>query len=158
MVEWAQKNGLSMISSIGRDMGATPPRQTEFKYKIVGPASAKLNIVKDGFTMFGIPALPEKVESALNAFTGNEIMMSVTTSSEGFVRVGIVIPQPNAQVLSQVVESVSGHDIPRHQQYLNTFGQPVAVEYSFLSTGFGFEVYREGADAHVHYLLGNVTP
>ena len=158
MVEWAQKNGLSMISSIGRDMGATPPRQTEFKYKIVGPASAKLNIVKDGFTMFGIPALPEKVESALNAFTGNEIMMSVTTSSEGFVRVGIVIPQPNAQVLSQVVESVSGHDIPRHQQYLNTFGQPVAVEYSFLTAGFGFEVYREGADVHVHYLLGTVTP
>lgn len=158
MLEWAQKNGLNMISSIGRDMGATPPRQTEFKYKIVGPASAKLNIVKDGFTMFGIPALPEKVESALNAYTGNEIMMSVTTSTEGFVRVGVIIPQPNAQVLSQVVESVSGHDIPRHQQYLNTFGQPVAVEYSFLSTGFGFEVYREGADAHVHYLLGNVTP
>ena len=158
MIEWAQKNGLNMVSSIGRDMGATPPRQTEFKYKVVGPASAKINVVKDACTTFGVPAIPEKVESALNAYTGNEITVTITTSTEGVVKVGVVIPEPNAQVLSQVVESVTGHDIPRHQQYLNTFGQPVAVEYSFLTAGFGFEVYREGADVHVHYLLGTVTP
>ena len=157
MVEWATKNGLNMISSLGRDMGATPPRQTDFKYKVVGPSSAKLNVVKDAIAMFGFPAIPSNVENAINSYTGNEITLSIITTTEGFARLSIIIPEPNAQILSQVVESVTGHDIQKHQQYLNTFGQPVAVEYSFLNQGFGFEVYREGADAHVHYLLGTVT-
>jgi len=34
--EWAQSCNVTTVASIGRDMGAAPPRQTEFRIRIPG--------------------------------------------------------------------------------------------------------------------------
>ncbi|BFU19850.1 hypothetical protein conserved domain containing [Entamoeba histolytica] len=159
LVQWAEQHGMNSIISVGRDMGATPPRQTDFKFKVVGPNQVKLTVIKEACSTFGFPPISNTLEEVI-CNLGNsisEITLSIITSTDGFVKLGVIIPQPTAEIISKLVESVPGHEISIHQSMLNSFGQPIAVEYSFLNKGFGFEVYREGVDVHIYYNLGAIT-
>jgi len=59
LVTWAEKCGLEGCLTIGRDMGAAPPRQTEFLFEIKGGNfTEQLNHALSAFTDFGFPAIP----------------------------------------------------------------------------------------------------
>ncbi|ELP85185.1 hypothetical protein EIN_082970 [Entamoeba invadens IP1] len=158
-VKWAEQHGINMVISVGRDMGATPPRQTDFKFKIVGPNQVKLSIVKEAGDAFGFPKIPQTLEDIIlgldNSIT--EISLSVVTSTDGFVKFGVIIPTPTVYAVADMLQIVPEADLAKHQFYLNSFGQPSAIEYAYLNKGFGFEVYKEGVDVHVYYTLGDVS-
>jgi len=159
VAEWAEQNNVTMGFSVGRDMGAAPPRQTEIRLKLPGgDFSSQLRIAMDAFFAFGFPAIPEDALAVIRrAGTegGGAICMSVITSSDGFVRLGVMLPKPAPDTVSALcsLAQASSDDILRFQTALASDG-PSYAEYQYLMKGFGYGVYKEGFDIVFHYMVG----
>eukprot|EP01133_Synstelium_polycarpum_P008145 gene8145-9561_t len=158
LAEWAEANDVLNCYSVGRDMGAAPPRQTEIRLKLPGPDFlAQLNLAIDAFKTFGFPAMPAPALEILRAGsteTGG-LCLSVITSSEGFVRLGLLVPKPTREVVSQLCDygQANKERITKFEASLGGVG-PAYVEYQYLQKGFGYTVYKEGFDIVFHYFVG----
>jgi hypothetical protein len=128
-------------------MGAAPPRQTEFRFRLPGSDfTNQLRIAMDAFYAFGFPSIPEDALATIRNTEGSgSIQMAVVTSSEGFVRLGVMLPNPAPTVITAFcgLMGVQADDILRFQASLEARG-PSFVEYQFLMKGFGYAVYKEG--------------
>jgi len=158
VAEWAEQNNITMCYSVGRDMGAAPPRQTELRFKLPGnDFTNQLRIAMDAFFAFGFPSLSEDALLTLRRAEGGEaVCMSIITSSEGFVRLGVLLPHPSPDTVRGFCELVGAQadDVGRFQGQLGVTG-PAYVEYQYLMKGFGYSVYKEGFDAVFHYFVGH---
>jgi len=159
VAEWADANGVETGFSVGRDMGAAPPRQTEIRLKLPGTDYAtQLRIAMDAFFAFGFPAIPEDALAVLrragNSVSGS-ICMSVITSIDGFVRLGVMIPKPSTEIVRSLCDLAiaSYDDIEKFQRSLQSEG-PAYAEYQYLMKNFGYGVYKEGFDTVFHYNVG----
>lgn len=157
--EWARSNGVTVCFSVGRDMGAAPPRQTEIRMKLPGTDfNDQLRLAMDAFFVFGFPAIPDEALTLIrrsSSESNGPLCLAVITSSEGFVRLGLLIPKPSHDVVSGLCQLGGGsHDeIGRFQSALQSQG-PTYAEYQYLMKGFGYGVYKEGFDIVFHYLVG----
>jgi len=157
--EWAEKHSVDKCFSVGRDMGAAPPRQTELRLKLPGSDfSSQLNVALDAFTMFGFPALPENALAVLHEHKPNGLCLSVITSSEGFVRLGLMAPKPNTDTVLKLctIAGANNQELAAFEGSLGAEG-PSFVEYQYLMQGFGYGVYKEGFDIVFHYNVGEET-
>jgi len=157
--EWAEQNNVAVCFSVGRDMGAAPPRQTEIRLKLPGTDfSTQLRVAMDAFFAFGFPAIGEDALSIIRRAGSDAvgpICLSVITSSEGFVRLGLLLPKPSHETVSALcsLSQASADDITRFQSALASSG-PSYAEYQYLMKGFGYGVYKEGFDIVFHYFVG----
>lgn len=161
VTEWAEQNNATMCFSVGRDMGAAPPRQTEIRLKLPGgDFNSQLRVAMDAFFAFGFPAIPEDALAVIRR-AGTEgsgsgaICMSVITSSDGFVRLGILLPKPSTETVTSLCQLAQANheEIARFQTALASQG-PAYAEYQYLMKGFGYGVYKEGFDIVFHYMVG----
>jgi len=154
---WAERNKVVQCYSVGRDMGAAPPRQTEIRAKLPGESfDAQLTLALDAFQEFGFPALPEEALSIVRQHPKPGLRISVVTSSEGFVRLGVLLPDPDRTALDRLspLSGASSSDpLIRFSNSLGLAG-PHFVEFQFLMKGFGYGVYKEGFDVIFHYNVG----
>lgn len=159
VTEWAEQNNATMCFSVGRDMGAAPPRQTEIRLKLPGgDFNSQLRVAMEAFFAFGFPAIPEDALGIIRragSDGGGAICMSVITSSDGFVRLGVLLPKPNEEIVSSLCALMGANheDIVRFQGALQSQG-PAYAEYQYLMKGFGYGVYKEGFDIVFHYMAG----
>ncbi|KAF2068090.1 hypothetical protein CYY_010584, partial [Polysphondylium violaceum] len=160
LAEWAEANEVSNCYSVGRDMGAAPPRQTEIRLKLPGPDFiAQLNLAVDAFKTFEFPQIPPNALDILrqnsSGLESAGLCLSVITSSEGFVRLGLLIPKPSREVVSQLCEfgQANKERISKFETALGGAG-PAFVEFQYLQKGFGYTVYKEGFDIVFHYFVG----
>jgi len=92
----------------------------------------------------------QTTKKAIQKWGPKKIDLSVVTSSEGFVRVGLIFPEPN----SEVVEALGGgNSRPFMDFQKNIKKEPSHVEIQYLMTGFGYAVYQEGYKIKLHYAL-----
>jgi len=80
--------------------------------------------------------------------------LSVITSSEGFVRIGMILPDPDRNMVSQLCQ-VSGAN-PQglfNFQSRMKIERPAFAEFQFLMESFGYGVYNEGLNIVFHYNL-----
>jgi len=158
VAEWAEHNSIPTCQSVGRDMGAAPPRQTELRFQLPGTDfTNQLRIAMDAFFAFGFPAISEDALACIRKCEGaGPISMSVITSSEGFVRLGVLLPRPSEEVVRQfcTLSDARADEVLRFQHALGNTG-PAFVEYQFLMKGFGYNVYKEGFDVVFHYTVGH---
>lgn len=159
--EWAEGNGVTSVFGVGRDMGAAPPRQTELRLKVPGADfDAQLQTALGAFEAFKLPPLSDAAvkimrDSKASAPANEPISLSVITSSEGFVRLGVLVPKPSKEVVTQLCNLVGGNrdNLSHFESALGGEG-PIWAEYQFLQKGFGYGVYKEGFDIVFHYLVG----
>jgi len=159
--EWAETNGIVSVFAVGRDMGAAPPRQTELRIKLPGAtAEAQLHLGIEAFQAFDFPSIPDDVlkvmKGAQTHFEG--CTLSVITSSEGFVRLGLLVPKPSTETVLALLEIAGGNksEMALFEGSLHSAG-PSFVEYQYLQKGFGYGVYKEGFDIVFHYDVGEET-
>lgn len=154
---WAERHNIVNCYSVGRDMGAAPPRQTEIRIRLPGETfDAQFNLALDAFNEFGFPLLPEEAVAIVRSIPRAGLRMSVVTSSEGFVRLGVLIPEPDRTALdrlSPLCGATSSDGLIRFSDSLGLAG-PAFVEFQFLQKGFGYGVYKEGFDVIFHYAVG----
>lgn len=76
-------------------------------------------------------------------------------SSKGFVRLGMLLPNPNNTAVSTLCDLAGGrrNDVQAFERALCSNG-PDFVELQFLMKGFGYSVYKEGFDVVFHYNVG----
>jgi len=157
--EWARTNGVTLAFSVGRDMGAAPPRQTEIRMKLPGSDfNTQLKLAMDAFFSFGFPSIPEETLALIrrsNSEAHGPLWLAVIVSTEGFVRLGLLVPKPTHETLSGLCQIGGGNydDMMRFQNALQSSG-PMFIEYQYLMKGFGYGVYKEGFDIVYHYLVG----
>lgn len=157
---WCEANGVTHGLSVGRDMGAAPPRQTELRIDVPGEAyDGQIAKALDAYATFGFPAIPENIVAIMknpanSAVPG--IILSVITSSEGFVRCGILCPKPPTSTCVALMGAASGNpDAIATMEAAICAPGPEYVEYQHLMTGFGYGVYKEGFDIVFHYAVGS---
>jgi hypothetical protein len=154
--EWSTKHNIDKVFSVGRDMGAAPPRQTEIRIKL--PANSfqdQLEQALDAFRVFGFPALPDDALEVLKNSNATPLSLSIVTSSEGFVRLGILQPNPTTSNVLALCDIAGANkdDLAAFEGALGSEG-PSHVEYQYLMKGFGYSVYKEGFDIIFHYFVG----
>jgi len=158
--DWAESNGILSVNAVGRDMGAAPPRQTELRLKLPGAtAEAQIDLGLQSFTAFDFPQIPEDVQRIIKSAMNYEgCSLSVITSSEGFVRLGLLVPKPSTDTVLSLLSIAGGNKsaMALFEGSLNSTG-PSFVEYQYLQKGFGYGVYKEGFDIVFHYDVGEET-
>jgi len=79
-------------------------------------------------------------------------------SSEGFVRLGLLIPKPSTETVLALLDIAGGNknSLALFEGSLHSTG-PSFVEYQYLQKGFGYGVYKEGFDIVFHYDVGEET-
>ena len=155
--EWVEKHGVLRCFSVGRDMGAAPPRQTELRVVLPGPDTpTQLSIALDAFGAFGFPPIPEAAMALIRDYKSMEpLCLSIVTSSDGFVRLGLLIPKPPRDLMCAMVDAAGGR-----RQAIEAFANavnceyPQYAEYQFLMKGYGYGVYKEGFDIIFHWYVG----
>jgi len=157
VMQWIEKHNVTRCFSVGRDMGAAPPRQTELRVVLPGadPAS-QLTAANDAFASFDFQPIPDQMLNLITGFTPSEpYSLSIVTSSDGFVRIGLLIPKPTRELVAQMTESVCGKR-DAIETFANTVGCqiPQYAEYQYLMKGFGYGVYKEGFDVIFHWNIG----
>jgi len=163
---WAEANSVATAFAVGRDMGAAPPRQTEIRFKLPGNTPEdQIKLGLDAFATFKFPPLPDPALSVLRqARVENSqdasVSLSVITSTEGFVRLGLLIPRPSpsdVQALCRAVGAASAAltSFEHSMDISPSTGEgPLFVEYQYLHKPFGYGVYKEGFDIVFHYRVG----
>jgi len=157
---WASSKAISQVTSLGRDMGAAPPRQTEVKFFVPGNNyDTKLSTALSAYQALNVPEIPQEALGYVKGQCGDgpnpKLSMSVVTSSEGVVRLGVLFPSPSkkaVQNLCQMTEAAFN----ALQNFENALGvkAPAYVELQYLMKGYGYGVYKEGFDVVFHYKAG----
>jgi len=163
--DWAEKHGVHQCFCVGRDMGAAPPRQTEIRVKLPGrDPEQQLRIAKDAYAMFGFPEPPDQAlelisSSSSSAQNKEGLCLSVITSSEGFVRLGILLPNPTPETIAIGCNLVTADKavLAKFQKGLGV-DTPTFIEFQYLKEGFGYGVYVEGFDVVFHFTVGEESP
>jgi len=156
LTQWCAQNGITQCFSVGRDMGAAPPRQTEARMQLPGSTfEQQYALACSAFSTFGFPSIPDNLSSLINEHAkAGGLMLSVVTSSEGFVRIGLLIPNPSREFQAGLADATSGRlDILSRLEGV-LCKSPSAVEFQYLNRGFGYGVYKEGFDVIFHYNIG----
>eukprot|EP01114_Cavostelium_apophysatum_P022601 TRINITY_DN822_c0_g1_i1.p1 TRINITY_DN822_c0_g1~~TRINITY_DN822_c0_g1_i1.p1 ORF type:complete len:482 (-),score=136.28 TRINITY_DN822_c0_g1_i1:109-1554(-) len=154
---WAEQHNIQNVFTVGRDMGAAPPRQTELKMKVPGNNfDDQLAVGLDAFTAFGFPEIPANALKILReSRPDGPLTLSVITSLEGFVRLGLLAPFPSTETVLALC-SISGGNHEEMAAFEASLGKerPSYVEYQYLMKNFGYGVYKEGFDIVFHYIVG----
>jgi len=153
--QWTKTHNAGTCITVGRDMGASPPRQTEIRFTVHGGTfETQFQLVQDAFQEFGFPVLPQHYINLIQEWKPKSMDLSVITSSEGFVRIGLILPEPEENLVSQIC-NLNGGNIGAllnfHQKM--KIKKPAFVEFQYLMDSFGYGVYNEGLNVVFHYQL-----
>jgi len=156
--QWAKTHNIERCTVVARDMGAAPPRQTEIRFDITGTnISEQLQTAISGWKTFEFPPLPQTViDLILSDQSHVGLAMSVITSSQHFVKLGIYVPSPSKTLVEKcfVIKGITNRKpLLGLEDSLQSIG-PDFVEFHYLRTGYGYEVYTEGFDITFHYRVG----
>jgi hypothetical protein len=146
---WLKNNGINNGILLARDMGASPPRQTEIRISLANEFSKNFELIVSALKSFSVPEIPSDYQKALKRWAPKKVEVSVVTSSEGFVRVGLIFPDPT----HEVVEAMGGHNRPYMDFQKNIKKEASCIEVQYLMSGFGYAVYQEGYKVKLHYAL-----
>jgi len=166
LTAWTETNGISRCVSVGRDMGAAPPRQTEITLQLPGDTfDEQLQMALSAFSEFGFPPIPDEVleifrRSCHPAFmntglTISGLSLTIITTADGFARISLVIHDPSKETVSALCNANSGgseHQIANFENWVGANG-PDRLEFQYLNHGYGYEVYKEGFDLSFHYKI-----
>jgi len=152
--EWAERHKIEECCTVGRDMGAMPPRQATLRVVLPGSIAQQMEIAVDAFRSFDVPMIPESVLNVVNQHAPKEITLSIVTCPDGFVQLGIWIPGTGEEIVKQLCEEMKVtkgvENLMELERSLGRSGHGF-IEYKHLMTGFGYGAYKEGFDVMIHY-------
>jgi len=154
--EWAEKHKIEECCSVGRDMGAMPPRQATLRVVLPGGIAAQLEMAADAFKSFDVPMIPDNVMSVIHQHSPTNITLSIVTCPDGFVQLGIWVPGTGREIVTQLCDVLKVEKGVENLINLEKgLGREGAgwIEYKHLMSGFGYGAYKEGFDVMLHYTI-----
>jgi len=157
---WAASRGILLCTYLSRDMGKSPPQQTEFRMYLPGSDfNSQLAVALDAMSTFQFPGFPDNPISILaGADLAEPMMLSIVTCAKGFVSLGLVIPHVPMDVVTDLIQNCGGK-VSVIQKFMDASGckAPAAIELQCLMKGYGYGVYKEGFDMLFHWDIGTET-
>eukprot|EP01124_Arcella_intermedia_P017754 TRINITY_DN2460_c0_g1_i2.p1 TRINITY_DN2460_c0_g1~~TRINITY_DN2460_c0_g1_i2.p1 ORF type:complete len:455 (+),score=110.84 TRINITY_DN2460_c0_g1_i2:58-1365(+) len=158
LLSWSKENNMNSCVWIGRDMGAAPPRQTEFKVNIDGNFETILSISLSAFRDFGFPEIPNEAIDIIRSLNPQKVVLSIVTIKDDFVRLGILFPSPQKLMVESLC-NLSGGNSEQLFKFEKAIKSKVSfVEFQCLKQNYGYGVYKEGFDVMFHYVIGEEHP
>ncbi|ELP88153.1 hypothetical protein EIN_223660 [Entamoeba invadens IP1] len=150
-------NNIKTIDFVGRDLGVTPPRQANYRFKIDGHDRA--TIVKDFYEKCNLKGFNLLIQKIINDAPNREVYVSVKTTNIDLVKITTILESPTPEMLQDAVQLVKGFYVDSHNELIQAFGNPIALEISVLRYGYGYDVFNEGLDVSLVYNLqdDNIT-
>jgi hypothetical protein len=142
----------------GRDIGATPPRQTEFRFLLPGDTlEEQLEAAQSLYNIQKVPWVSDLHIGYLQDHPPRgRLMITAIAVEESIVQISLCAPNPNEELYI----SLSPPDETRPKlvelQLELGFLLPSVVEFRHLMPSFGYQVYEEGPSVHFHYLVRTV--
>jgi len=98
--------------------------------------------------------IPQEALDIISASKKEGVSLSVITSSEGFVRIGMILPDPDKNTVSRLCQLTGANPqgLFNFQQQMK-IERPAFAEFQFLMESFGYGVYNEGLNLVFHYNL-----
>jgi hypothetical protein len=99
--------------------------------------------------------MPTEAVNVIKKSSATPLCLSIVTSSEGFVRLGVLQPNPTTDDVSALCSLLGANkgNLATFEGALGSDG-PAYAEYQYLMQGFGYGVYKEGFDIIFHYFVG----
>eukprot|EP01124_Arcella_intermedia_P033375 TRINITY_DN7996_c0_g1_i1.p1 TRINITY_DN7996_c0_g1~~TRINITY_DN7996_c0_g1_i1.p1 ORF type:complete len:602 (+),score=128.80 TRINITY_DN7996_c0_g1_i1:239-1807(+) len=154
------------VQYVGRDMGASPPRQAEFRYgwidnpyqlncyqgsEGVPSFEVQLEEVFKICKYFKIPAFPKCFIKLLKKRKLGPLQISIVVVSDTWVKFGLLISKPteNDLVAFAKIMNESPEDIINFMRESKV--EAYGIELYYLNQSFGYGVYKEGWNFAVHF-------
>jgi hypothetical protein len=156
--DWFKSNGIEQCFSVGRDMGASPPRQTELKMHITGSSfDEKLQKVMKAHKELHFPAISEQYLSILRQWKPAVVDLSLINSPDAFVRIGIIMSEPDIHIMEELSKAAN-YNITALLEFQKKMKitNPASIEIQYLNEGFGYGVYNEGLNIVFHYAMDKI--
>jgi len=154
---WADAHDVLVCTSLSRDMGKSPPQQTEFRMQLPGPDfNTQFAYAQEALQAFHFPPFPDAPVHALAGTSLTEpMLLSVVTCARGFVRVGLLVPNVPMPIVGNLLKS-NGGEIEELNSFMAAAGctAPKYVELQYLNKGYGYGVYKEGFNIVLHWEIG----
>jgi len=112
----------------------------------------RLDVVQDAFRLFEFPEIPEEMLRILVQWRPASVELSAVFSSEGFVRLGVILPRPRDNIIQDLC-MLSGDDPRKVMEIKKQLSRPEFVEIRFLGPGYGYGVTKEGWNLIFHFHL-----
>jgi len=153
--DWVAKHKIEGCCSVGRDMGAMPPRQATLRVNLPGSIAQQMDCAMDAFKSFGVPPIPENVMGVIHESSPTSITLSIITCPEGFVQLGIWVPSTTRATIHRLCEVMKVDKVKDLDNLEKALGKEGAsfCEYKHLMSGFGYGAYKEGFDVMLHYTV-----
>lgn len=99
LFRWAQRSAVSDCAQLRRSVDPDAP-STEMTFVIPGEdPDHELAIVQQGFASVGAPWFASELDAALRGSDSIELLLSVVIGATGLEACGVLIPEPNEQLL-----------------------------------------------------------
>lgn len=157
MIKWTEKYKIETCKSVSRDMGATPPRQSELKFEMPGETfEEQLICAIDCQTMCGFPSFSDDIIDIIRSFPNKGALVSLVSSLEGFVKYSLWIPDPSPNYVEKLCQ-IKGENVEKIANFGKSFemNSPSYVEFQYLQKRCGYGAFREGFDINFHYTLNS---
>ncbi|ELP95235.1 hypothetical protein EIN_430410 [Entamoeba invadens IP1] len=164
LLQWLNNSQITHAIQIGKEMVTDPSfRPSCFQFVLEGNTTTRVNRVVSLFTTFGLQEVPVEILDVLRNLGQlyTYLVISVSITQIGIQRVGIMIPDPTAEIVRSFLKSDSTYKQTAlvHEEMLDNPDIAVKfVEYSYLREGFGRGKFTEGSEVMVHYFLGSELP
>jgi len=157
---WADAHDVLVCTSLSRDMGKSPPQQTEFRMVLPGPDfSTQLAFAQEALQAFHFPPLPDgPIQVVAGSMPTEPLLLSVVTCARGFVRVGLLVPRVPMPIVVNIIQN-NGGQMEELNSFMTATGctAPVFLELQYLNKGYGYGVYKEGFNIILHWEIGTET-
>lgn len=137
----------------GRDIGSTPPRQSEVRVILPGKDfEEQLNAAHVLYDLLGVPHVPENEVALMRQFPPVETLtLTIISVGDQPVQLGLCVPKPPEDLYVGICQIYKVQDPLKEYQLEMGFLLPSCVEFRYLMVGFGYSVYVEGHTTHFHY-------
>eukprot|EP00026_Physarum_polycephalum_P010143 Phypoly_transcript_10295.p1 GENE.Phypoly_transcript_10295~~Phypoly_transcript_10295.p1 ORF type:complete len:308 (+),score=47.83 Phypoly_transcript_10295:130-1053(+) len=155
LLEWVEKHNITHCSSLSGEMGRDSPSPIEILLKLPGDFVDQLYLVTDAFSFFGLPSVSAKAIDIIRLAEPENredcLRLSVTISSTGCTRMGILIPSPGFSIVHDLCALIGGAQLEKVAGLEEIIAEsgPAFVEYKYEEAVDGAN--KAGFDVILHY-------
>lgn len=153
IAEWTKQHSIEKCHFFARDIGATPPRQTEIRLVLPGETlKDQLAAAENLYTNLGVPFVPQDELAHLHNYpTTDQLHLTVIAVEASAVQLGLCVPKPSEDLFIAICRHHRAKQELHDLQLELGFLLPSFLEFRYLMPGYGYLVYTEGHSVHFHY-------
>jgi len=150
---WANQFMITECNYLSHDMGAEPPRRTEFHFNLKNFSFEKqMEIIKSAFK-FSALEIPEDFMNIILMVKEQPLILTFNLTGEEFVKLGVLLPDPTMEQVN-LVSGENRKTLTRFERTMEV--KPCLIEGVSVNKNWSY-IFNEGWNVYLHYKLTETT-